>query len=160
MLGQNTTILHFFSGGFLLRKWCNCSIHARLKLAVLRWSSLCYIQSSRCLSKYKKYKLLPEPTWLKVKTWWQILPLHRSTYLRGWESASIEIPSFRPHFIKSSKTVFYEVNLTSQRSHLEVLLQHKFQSERGHINWSRFWKWQVNKDINQGIFSPFLTCLE
>ena len=28
------------------------------------------------------------------------------TYLRGPESASIEIPSFRPHFIKFSKTVF------------------------------------------------------
>ena len=27
---------------------------------------------------------------------------------------------FRPHFIKFSITVFYEVNLTSQRSHLEV----------------------------------------
>ena len=41
-------------------------------------------------------------------------------------SASIEIPPFRPHFIKFSKTVFYEVNLTSQHSHLEALLQSKF----------------------------------
>ena len=40
-------------------------------------------------------------------------------------------PPFRPHFIKLSKTVFYEVNLTSQHSHLEVLLQSKFWSERG-----------------------------
>jgi hypothetical protein len=28
------------------------------------------------------------------------------TYLRGPESASIEMPPFRPHFIKFSKTVF------------------------------------------------------
>ena len=45
-------------------------------------------------------------------------------------SASMEIPPFRPHFINFSKTVFYEVNLTSQRSHLEVLLLCKFGSER------------------------------
>ena len=34
----------------------------------------------------------------------QILPQHQSTYLRGPESASIEIPPFRTHFIKVSKT--------------------------------------------------------
>ena len=34
------------------------------------------------------------------------LPHHQSTYPRGPESASIEIPPFRPHFIKFSKTVF------------------------------------------------------
>ena len=37
---------------------------------------------------------------------------HRSSYLGGPESATIEIPPFRPHFIHFSKTVFYEVNLT------------------------------------------------
>ena len=41
----------------------------------------------------------------------------------------MEISFFRPHFLKFSKTV--EVNLTSQRSHLEVLLISKFGSERG-----------------------------
>ena len=49
----------------------------------------------------------------------------------GPESASIEIPPFRPYFIKFSKTVSYEVNLVSQCSHLEVLLLSKFGSERG-----------------------------
>ena len=73
----------------------------------------------------------PEPIWIKVKIWWQILPQHQSSYLTGTESASIEIPSFRPHFIKILKTVFYEVNLTSQLSHLEVLLLSKFCSEKG-----------------------------
>ena len=34
----------------------------------------------------------PEPIWIKVNGWWQILPQHQSTYLRGPESASIEIP--------------------------------------------------------------------
>ena len=46
------------------------------------------------------------------------------------KSASIEIPLwFRPHFLEFSKTVSYEVNLTSQHSHLEVLLLNKFGSE-------------------------------
>ena len=45
------------------------------------------------------------------------------TYLRGTEFASSEIPPFRPHFIKFSKTASYVVNLTSQHSHLEVLLK-------------------------------------
>ena len=42
-----------------------------------------------------------------------------SKYLRGQEYASLEIPSFRPHLIKFSKTVFYEVNLASQYSNLK-----------------------------------------
>ena len=36
--------------------------------------------------------------WLKLKIWWQLQPQHQSTYLRGPESASIEIPTFRPKF--------------------------------------------------------------
>ena len=47
---------------------------------------------------------------------------------------SIEIPPFRPYFIKFSKTVFYEVNLTPQHSHLEVLLLSKFCSDRRDFN--------------------------
>ena len=50
-------------------------------------------------------------------------PLHQSMYLRGLESASI--PPFRPHYIKFSKTVSYEINLASQRLHLEVILLSK-----------------------------------
>ena len=73
----------------------------------------------------------PQPIWKKVVTWWQIPPQHQSTYLGGPESASIEIPPLRPHFIQFSKTVLYEVNLVSQCSHLEVLLLSKFGSERG-----------------------------
>ena len=59
--------------------------------------------------------LWPEPIWIKVKN-------GENYYcsIAGTESASIEIPLFRPHFIKLSKTVFYEVNLTSQCSHLEM----------------------------------------
>ena len=53
----------------------------------------------------------------------------KHTYLGGPESASIEIPPFRSHFIKFSKTVSHEVNLTLQHSHLDVLLQSKFWSE-------------------------------
>jgi hypothetical protein len=63
-----------------------------------------------------------------------LLPQHQITYLRGSESASVKIPPFRPHLIKFSKSVFYEVNLVSQCSHLEVLLLSKFVSERGNFN--------------------------
>ena len=37
----------------------------------------------------------PEPIWIKVKTWWQVLPQHQSTYLRGPESSSMEITPFK-----------------------------------------------------------------
>ena len=90
------------------------------------------------------FTVWPEPIWIKVKSSWQILPQHQSSYiLRRWnhhqrfvlcsngqiyggdfakfcgllriyelypkgpESASIEIPPFRPHFIKFSKAVSY-----------------------------------------------------
>ena len=49
----------------------------------------------------------PEPIWKKIKTSRILLPQHQSTYPRGPESASIEIPTFRPHFINFSKTIFY-----------------------------------------------------
>ena len=81
----------------------------------------------------------PEPIWIKVKSWWQILMQDQSTYPRGPESASIEILPFRPHFINFLKTVSYEVNLASQCSHLRVLLWSKFLSEREDFNWCRFW---------------------
>ena len=48
--------------------------------------------------------------------------------------ASLEIPPFRPHFIKFLKTVSYEVNLTSQHFHLKILLLSKFCSEREDFN--------------------------
>ena len=55
----------------------------------------------------------PEPIWIKVKKSWLLLPQYQITYPRGPEFVSIEIPPFRPHFIKLSKTVFYLVNLVS-----------------------------------------------
>ena len=45
----------------------------------------------------------------------------------------IKITPFEPHFIKFPKTVSYEVNLASQRSHLEVILLSKFWSKKGGI---------------------------
>ena len=62
----------------------------------------------------------------KVNTSQLLLTQHQSTYPRAPESASIEIPPLRPHFIKFSKTGFYQVNLVSQCSQLEVLLLSKF----------------------------------
>ena len=45
---------------------------------------------------YLSITVWPQPIWIKVRTWWQIPPQHQSTYLGGPESASIEIPPFRP----------------------------------------------------------------
>ena len=56
-------------------------------------------------------------------------PQHQSTHQRGLESSSIKIPPFRPHFIIFSKNVFYEVNLASQCSHLDVLFLCNFLPE-------------------------------
>ena len=50
----------------------------------------CYRIFSKCLT------VRPEPIWIKVSGLWQIPPQHQSTYLGGPESASIEIPPFRP----------------------------------------------------------------
>ena len=46
--------------------------------------------------------------------WRQIPPQHQSTYLGGPESASIEIPPFRPHFIKFQKRFFKTNNFFFQ----------------------------------------------
>ena len=54
----------------------------------------------------------PEPILIKVSGWWQIPPpQHQSTYLGGPESASIEIPPFRPHFIKFQKKFFFTLTI-------------------------------------------------
>ena len=52
------------------------------------------------------YTVWPQTIWIKVRTSWQIQPQHQSTYLGGPESASFEIPSFKPHFIKFQKKFF------------------------------------------------------
>ena len=104
--------------------------------------------NGRRTSAFSPTLLWPQPILIKVSGWWQIPPQHQTTYLGGPESASIEIPSFRPHFIKFSKTVFYVVKLVSQCSHLEVHLLCKFGPERQDFNWCRFvntkkWKNEV-----------------
>ena len=45
-------------------------------------------------------------------------------------STRIKIPPFGPYFMKFSKTVFYELNLALQSSHLEALVLSKFWSEK------------------------------
>ena len=70
-----------------------------------RRKTISHICIPPCLSHTAKVLFLksctvwPQPIWIKVRTWWQIPPQHQSTYLGGPESASIETPSFRPHFI-------------------------------------------------------------
>ena len=61
--------------------------------------------------------------WIKEKSWWQIYTTTVSKYIPKRPRICINInPSFR--------IVFYEENLTSQHSHLEVILLTKFGSER------------------------------
>ena len=45
-----------------------------------------------------------EPIWIRVKTLWQILPQHQSSYLKGTEYTSIEILSSRPKYVNFSKS--------------------------------------------------------
>ena len=46
----------------------------------------------------------------------------------------IKIPHFKALFIKSSKTVSYELNLASECFHLEIILLSNFLSKRGNFN--------------------------
>ena len=83
-----------------------------------------------CTSREKLFQIFSLPPWhsmarANLNKSEVVLTNTTAAYLRGPESASIEIPLFRPHFIKFSKDVFYEVNLVSQCSHLEVLLLNK-----------------------------------
>ena len=55
---------------------------------------------------YALITVWPEPISIKVKKSRLLLPQHQSTYPGGPESVSFEIPPFRLHFIKFSKTVF------------------------------------------------------
>ena len=97
-----------FTKSFFLQIWLF------LGCAYLRQphKSVIFVFSSFCCGLYQHSILLsdllcghvnartvwPEPIWIKVSGWWQIPPQHQSTYLRGPESASIEIPPFRPKF--------------------------------------------------------------
>ena len=48
-------------------------------------------------------------------------------------------PPFQTSLHKIFKNCFYDVNLVSQCSHLQVFLLSKFGSERGVFNWCRLW---------------------
>ena len=65
---------------------------------------------SSLTSKWQASTVWPEPTWIKVSGWWQIPSQHHSTYLRGPESASIEIPPLRP--VPPSKCEHCETRFT------------------------------------------------
>ena len=61
------------------------------------------------LRNIKTFTVWPEPIWIKVSGWWQIPPQHQITYLGGPESASIEIPPFRPFlWSKFSKIKYFK----------------------------------------------------
>ena len=94
--------------------------------------------------KINHFTVWPQPIWIRVNCWWQILPQHQSTYIRGPESVSIEIPPYQTKIYllskSSSKWECYEV-----RS--KYFIKNSFwkfyevRSERGDFNWYnyRFW---------------------
>ena len=71
------------------------------------WIQNYYSWSQNDGEKWSKNTVWPGPIWIKVKKSWLLLPQHQSSYPRGPEYVSIEIPPFRPHFITFSKTGFY-----------------------------------------------------
>ena len=71
------------------------------------WIQNYYSWSQNDGEKWSKNTVWPGPIWIKVKKSWLLLPQHQSSYPRGPEYVSIEIPPFRPHFITFSKTVSY-----------------------------------------------------
>ena len=111
------------------------------------WSSL---QTMFNLSSISS-TVWPEPILKKVSGWWQIPPQHQSTYLGGPESASIEIPPFRPFlWCKFPKIkIFKNFRIApkffcSLKKKLlvwkKLLLKfYEVRSERGDFNWCWFW---------------------
>ena len=65
--------------------------------------------------QYRGYTVWPQSIWIKVRTSWQIPPQHQSTCLGGPESASVEIPPFRPHFIKFQKKFFSDYSIVRNK---------------------------------------------
>ena len=76
---------------FVVRKKC------QMTNEIFRRLQSCFPQKINSLSTFL-CTVWPEPIWIKVNGWWEILPQHQSTYLRGQESASFEIPPFRSKF--------------------------------------------------------------
>ena len=66
-----------------------------------------YWCNSRFHLELNTYLRFVQQIWIKVRSWWQIPTQHQSTRIGGPESASIEIPPSRPHFIKFQKEVFF-----------------------------------------------------
>ena len=81
----------------------------------------------------------PEKIWIKVKKSWLLLPQHQSSYPRGPESASIEIPPFQTQICLLKEPI--NVNMVKQ----DLLHKNSFwkfyevRSGRGDFKWYRFW---------------------
>ena len=145
-LGFNIIIYESLAGStrnnldarFALQKWAHIYSDVTHR-AVLCFTAHHWIWRNFISFWYLFCTVWPEPIWIKVSGDKYVPSQHQSTYLGGPELALIKIPPFRPHFIRFSKTIFYEVNLVSQCSYLELLLLSKFGSERGDFNQYRFW---------------------
>ena len=82
----------------VLLKWCSSfqfEIPFRkiqIIIDIENWlykSEFCKLPRTRnSLSQYGHNR----PIWIKVRSWWQVLPQHQSTYLRGPESPLLKFP--------------------------------------------------------------------
>ena len=90
----------------------------------------------------------PEPIWIKVNGWWQILPQHQRTYLTGPESASIEIPPFQ--------TQIFLVKVPLNVSVVKLYLLHKKQILKK--LWSQTRKGGFQFNFDSGSLRHVLWC--
>ena len=84
----------------------------------------------------------PEPIWIKMRSWWQVLPQHQSTYLRGPESAGIR-PKFTLLKVPLNVSVVKWYLLHKKTSFLE-------------ISWSKVWKGRFQLMQILGLLGMYL----
>ena len=95
--------------------FCNVRRRSRSDVKIYRSSELRGTWAG-CGNKSHAYLLLIISTRSQyghsqsVRSWWQILPQHQSTYLRGPGSASIEISPFKPGWETGVKKVKYKIH--------------------------------------------------
>ena len=103
----------------VLLKWCSSfqfEITFRkiqIIIDIENWlykSEFCKLPRTRnSLSQYGHNR----PIWIKVRSWWQVLPQHQSTYLRGPESPLLKFPfQTKTYLVKVSINVSADLEKT------------------------------------------------
>ena len=110
------------------------------------------------------FTVWPQPIWITVRTWWQIPSQHQSTYLGGPESASIEIPPFRPFFYVNFWNFFFcftihkKMNKSCSLNKIFLSLKKKVSSLKKtsfEILWSEVWKGEFQLMLILGLLGMY-----